>query len=76
MKAGIGPEEYFVLSRIDGALTLREVLLMTGLPIDRAIDVVKKLRALGAILLPGETPMSAPRPSASRARCRSAPAAR
>jgi tetratricopeptide (TPR) repeat protein len=65
MKAGIGPEEYFVLSRIDGALTLREVLLMTGLPIDRAIEVVKKLRGLGAILLPGETPMSAPRPSAS-----------
>jgi hypothetical protein len=62
MKAGIGPEEYFVLSRIDGALTLREVLLMTGLPIDRAIGMVVKLRTLGAILLPGETPTTAPRP--------------
>jgi hypothetical protein len=65
MKAGIGPEEYFVLSRIDGALTLREVLLMTGLPIERAIEVVQKLRGLGAILLPGETSVTAPRPSAS-----------
>lgn len=65
MKAGIGPEEYFVLSRIDGALTLREVLLMTGLPIDRAIEMVLRLRALGAVLMPGETPQTVPRPSAT-----------
>lgn len=66
LASGIGPEEYFVLSRIDGALSLREVLLMTGLPIERAIDTVKKLRGLGAILLPGETAISAPRPAAAR----------
>jgi len=65
MTAGIGPEEYFVLSRIDGALTLREVLLMTGLPIDRAIETLQRLRALGAILMPGETPQTVPRPSAT-----------
>ena len=65
MKAGIGPEEYFVLSRIDGALTLREVILMTGLPIDRAIEMVLRLRALGAVLMPGETPQTVPRPSAT-----------
>jgi len=65
MKAGIDSEEYFVLSRIDGALTLREVLLMTGLPMDRAIQTLVKLRGLGAILLPGETSMSAPRPGAA-----------
>jgi hypothetical protein len=65
MKAGIGPEEYFVLSRIDGSLSLREVLLMTGLPLERAIDTVVKLRGLGAILMPGETPMSVPRPGPS-----------
>ena len=61
LKAGIGPEEYFVLSRIDGALTLREILLTTGLAMDRAIETVVKLRKLGAILMPGETSMSAPR---------------
>lgn len=65
MKAGIGPEEYFVLSRIDGALTLREVILMTGLPIDRAIEMVLRLRKLGAVLMPGETPQTVPRPTAS-----------
>jgi hypothetical protein len=64
MKAGIGPEEYFVLSRIDGALSLREVLLMTGLPMERAIETVLKLRGLGAILLPGETAITAPRTTA------------
>jgi hypothetical protein len=58
MSSGIGPEEYFVLSRVDGALTLREVILMTGLAIDRAIEIVVKLRGLGALLLPGETSVS------------------
>lgn len=62
MKAKVGPEEYFVLSRIDGLLTIREVLLQTGLPIDRAIAILTKLRSLGAVLLPGETaqPVAAP----------------
>ena len=32
LKAQVGPDEYFVLSRIDGTLTMREVLLATGLP--------------------------------------------
>jgi hypothetical protein len=65
MSAGIGPEDYFVWSRIDGALSLREVLLMTGLPIERAIEAVRKLRELGAILLPGETSVTVPRPGSS-----------
>jgi hypothetical protein len=55
LKAQIGPEEYFLLSRFDGAQTLREVILSTGLPVDRAIAAVAKLRSLGALLLPGET---------------------
>ncbi len=54
MKSGVGPEEYFVLSRIDGSQTLREVLLATGLPLERAIQIVQRLRAIGALLLPGE----------------------
>ena len=54
LKAKVGPDEYFVLSRIDGVMTLRDVLLATGLPVDRGIAIVQKLRSLGALLLPGE----------------------
>ncbi|TMQ06521.1 MAG: hypothetical protein E6J91_37680 [Deltaproteobacteria bacterium] len=55
LKAAVGPQEYFVLSRIDGLQTLRDVLLATGLPVDRAISIVQRLRAIGALLIPGET---------------------
>lgn len=59
---GIGPEEYFVLSRIDGTQTIKEVLLATGLPVDRAIAVIVRLRSAGALLLPGETVPPKPTP--------------
>jgi tetratricopeptide (TPR) repeat protein len=55
LKAKVGPEEYFLFSRFDGSQTLRDVLLESGLPIDRAIQIVMKLRSLGALLLPTET---------------------
>lgn len=54
LKAAVGPEEYFILSRIDGSQPLRDVLFASGLPIPRAIEIVTRLRALGALLLPGE----------------------
>ena len=63
LKAAVGPEEYFVLSRIDGTQTLRDVLLSTGLPVDRAVSIVSRLRSIGALLLPGET--TAPSPAGS-----------
>ncbi len=70
LKAAVGPEEYFVLSRIDGNQSLREVLLATGLPVDRAIAIVTRLRSIGALLLPGETvapaPVAPPPPHAPR----------
>jgi hypothetical protein len=77
LKAAVGPQEYFVLSRIDGLQTLRDVLLTTGLPVDRAISIVQRLRAIGALLIPGETaapvvagstssPEARPAPSPSR----------
>src|SRR5687767_13568524 len=62
LKAAVGPEEYFVLSRIDGKQSLREVLLATGLPVERAIAIVTRLRSIGALLLPGEN--AAPGPTA------------
>lgn len=55
LKAAVGPEEYFLLSRIDGTQSLRDVLFASGLPMDRAIAAITKLRQLGAVLLPGET---------------------
>jgi len=63
MKAGFGTEEYFVWSRFDGATTVKDLILMTGLPVDRAVTIVRRLRVAGAILLPGET--SAPTPAAA-----------
>jgi tetratricopeptide (TPR) repeat protein len=62
LKAAVGPEEYFVLSRIDGSQTLRQVLLATGLSVERGISIVQRLRSIGALLLPGET--AAPGPTA------------
>ena len=62
LKAAVGPEEYFLLSRIDGSQPLRDVLFASGLPIDRAIQAITKLRALGAVLLPGESAPPAAKP--------------
>lgn len=68
MKAGVGPEEYFVLSRIDGTQSLREVILATGLPVERGVTIVQRLRSIGALLLPGETaPPAQPPPRAAAA---------
>jgi len=63
MRAGITTEDYFVWSRFDGVTSLHDLILMTGFATDRAIDIVRRLRALGALLLPGETtvePAAAP----------------
>lgn len=62
LKAQVGPEEYFVLSRIDGNQTMRDILLSTGLTVERGIAILTKLRSIGALLLPGET--TAPPPGA------------
>jgi DnaJ-like protein len=66
LKAQVGPDEYFLLSRIDGNQTLRDVLLATGLPVERGVAIVMRLRSIGALLLPGETtappPASVPPP--------------
>lgn len=82
LKAQVGPDEYFLLSRIDGSQTLREVILATGLPVDRAIAIVTRLRSIGALLLPGETaapapvaPPTRPTPNPVRAAAAQTPAA-
>jgi hypothetical protein len=52
--SGVGPEEYFVWTRFDGATTLKDLIVMTGFATPKAVDIVRRLRAMGAILLPGE----------------------
>ncbi|MBK9031208.1 MAG: hypothetical protein IPL61_07715 [Myxococcales bacterium] len=69
MKAGFGTEEYFVWSRFDGATTLKDLILMTGLAVERAVAIVRQLRQSGAILAPGEAePPAAARPYVASAR--------
>ena len=60
LKAGVGPEEYFLLSRIDGNTQLRSVLLDSGLPVEKAVSIVTRLRSIGALMLPGEGAPPAP----------------
>lgn len=60
--AGFTTEDYFVWSRLDGTTSLREVILMVGLGPQKAIEILRKLRQLGAVLLPGETPETVQRP--------------
>lgn len=67
LRAGVGPEEYFVMSRIDGVTSLRDIIVTTGLPVGHAISIVSRLRAMGALLLPGESPAPAPAPAPSAA---------
>lgn len=64
---GIGPEEYFVWTRFDGATSVKDLIMMTGLPEPRAIEIVRRLRALGAILLPDEKADQVVRPPARTA---------
>ncbi|HLU65072.1 MAG TPA: J domain-containing protein [Kofleriaceae bacterium] len=66
-------EDYFVWSRVDGRTSLRDIILMLGFGAERAIEILRRLRRSGAVLLPGEDPDSvavAPPPPAA------APAAR
>lgn len=64
-----------MLSRIDGHQSLREVMLTTGLPVERTIAIVTRLRSIGALLLPGETAAPAPASPPARAPMVATPAA-
>ena len=59
--SGFTTEEYFVWSRLDGQTSLREVILMVGLGIEKSIGILRKLRRSGAVLLPGEDPSAVSR---------------
>ncbi|WP_437281338.1 DnaJ domain-containing protein [Sorangium sp. So ce375] len=48
------PAEAFLLSRIDGVLTDRDLSLITGMSHGDTVEALRRLRDLGAILLDGE----------------------
>ncbi len=53
--ANFGSEDYFVWSRFDGASSIHDIILMAGLGTSRSIEILAKLRDIGAVLLPGES---------------------
>ncbi|WP_437552255.1 DnaJ domain-containing protein [Sorangium sp. So ce367] len=62
------PAEAFLLSRIDGVLTDRDLSLITGMSHVDTVEVLRRLRDLGAILLDGEpSGQPPPRDAARRA---------
>ena len=61
-RARLGPEEYFVLTRIDGRTSLRELVLISGFPEGQALTILRRLRQVGAMYLPGEDPARPPPP--------------
>ncbi|WP_437717404.1 J domain-containing protein [Sorangium sp. So ce448] len=62
------PAEAFLLSRIDGVLTDRDLSLITGMSHGDTVEALRRLRDLGAILLDGEpSGQPPPRDAARRA---------
>lgn len=53
--ADFGTEDYYVWSRCDGASSVHDIILMVGLGTARSIEILTKLRGIGAVLLPGES---------------------
>ena len=63
-------EEGFVLSRVDGPLSVRELVTLTGLPEDRVQEIVAKLATSGALDVEGgalPVPVGPPGPPAAAA---------
>jgi tetratricopeptide (TPR) repeat protein len=54
--APLTPEEYFVLTRVDGRSSLKQIWSMTGFSEEKTAGILQKLREAGAILFPGDSP--------------------
>ena len=65
LKLAIGPEEAFVLSRVDGRSSPQDIVFATGLPAERVEQALARLEELGAISFAGRGVTS--QASASRA---------
>ena len=56
VELGLGPEEGFVLSRIDGSSRLGDLLNLVPFPPERTIEILRRLWIAGAIEIPGHVP--------------------
>lgn len=62
----LSAEEGFVLSRLDGPLTMRELVALTGLGEERTVEIVNCLASQGAVDLDRDVDRDAAPPAASR----------
>ena len=76
---GLGPEEGFVLSRVDGMTRLGELLDLVPFEPERTVEILRKLWLAGAIEIPGHAPpvivASAPPSARSSAKIHAVPVA-
>jgi len=54
----LSPEEGFVLSRVDGATSVKDLVALTGFDEGRIVDIIGKLSAEGAVEVDGGLPSS------------------
>jgi hypothetical protein len=54
----LSPEEGFVLSRVDGATTVKDLVALTGLDETRVVDIVDRLSAEGVLEIDTAEPIS------------------
>ncbi len=52
----LSPEEGFVLSRVDGSVSVKELVALTGLEEGRVVDIIGKLNAEGCIEVDDASP--------------------
>jgi DnaJ-domain-containing protein 1 len=63
----LSPEDYFVLTRVDGHTSLGQIVTISGLAEEQAVASLMKLRQSGALYFQGETPAAAkPAPATER----------
>lgn len=53
---GLGPEEGFVLSRVDGVTKLGDIVNLVPFEIERTVAILRRLWIAGAIEIPGHDP--------------------
>lgn len=56
----LSPEEGFVLSRVDGALSVKDLVALTGFEEGRIVEIVDNLASQGALEVEGGAPSAAP----------------
>jgi hypothetical protein len=57
------PEEYFVLSRVDGNTSFAELCRVSGLGLVDTVKLLRRFKEAGLLLVPGEAAPAAPPPA-------------